>query len=170
MSADSPTLRARTHQTGLWIFMATAAMLFTAFASSYLVRRGGSDWSRSRLPDTLWTSTGLLLLGSGTMEMARRTGSRRWLLGTIALGVAFALSQALAWDVMARQGAFEPANPHRAFFYVITGAHAAHLGGGLIALWIVFARPTELSLRLGAVYWHFLAGVWVAMFALMRLL
>lgn len=66
-------------------------------------------------------------------------------------------------------------NPALAFFYLISGLHGAHIAGGLAAWGLaarqVFARaplgPVGVeSVRLCALYWHFLLLVWAAMMAL----
>lgn len=154
----------RTHETGLLVFLATVAMLFTAFAAAYLVRRAGADWKPSPLPNTLWASTVALLAAGAAIEWGRRRMSRPALLLAGALGVLFAGLQLLAWDSMTSPG------PYRSFFQVITAAHGLHLLGGLACLPWVILRPTPQSIRLTAIYWHFLAIVWIAMFALMGLL
>lgn len=157
-------VRDRTHETGLFVFLGSAAMLFTAFAAAYLVRRAGTDWKPSSLPRILWVSTAALMAASVAIEWARRRMSRPALLVAGAFAMLFAALQALAWGFMTSPG------PHRSFFQVITAAHAVHLAGGLSCLPWVILRPTPLSVRLTAIYWHFLAIVWIAMFALMGLL
>ena len=66
-------------------------------------------------------------------------------------------------------------NPASAFFYLLTGLHAAHLLGGL---WVwsktsfrLFreeaSHELELSVQLCTTYWHFLLLLWVVLFALL---
>ncbi|HRH65400.1 MAG TPA: heme-copper oxidase subunit III [Bacteroidia bacterium] len=58
------------------------------------------------------------------------------------------------------------------FLYVITGLHVMHLLGGIIALFIVFSRALRKKytsadyngVRMCALYWHFLGGLWVYLF------
>ena len=70
-------------------------------------------------------------------------------------------------------------NPHSSFFYLFTAAHGLHLFGGILALGYLMLRTTrkrdtvegELK-RLGAaeaatIYWHFMDGLWVALFLLL---
>lgn len=60
-------------------------------------------------------------------------------------------------------------NNAASFMYVLTGAHALHLLGGLIylsILWIKsfkrkFDASNNLKVRLGATYWHFMDGLWI---------
>lgn len=120
------------------------------------------------------------------MEVARRSlkqqrdaGYGRWLLITVALGLAFLASQLLAWRQLVRQGVYLAANPYNSFFYLFTAAHGLHLLGGILALGYLSLRTTkkrstvegELR-RVGAadaasIYWHFMDGLWVALFMLL---
>jgi cytochrome c oxidase subunit III len=63
-------------------------------------------------------------------------------------------------------------NVAASFLYVITGLHVAHLLAGLITLIIVFSRAligkysanNYNGVRLCAIYWHFLDGLWLYLF------
>ena len=58
------------------------------------------------------------------------------------------------------------------FLYVITGLHVVHVLAGLIALIIVFSRALLKKysiedyngVRMCAIYWHFLDGLWLYLF------
>ncbi len=58
------------------------------------------------------------------------------------------------------------------FLYVITGLHILHLLGGMIALFIVIWRANRRKytvekhngVRMCALYWHFLSGLWLYLF------
>ncbi|MCX6291304.1 MAG: cytochrome c oxidase subunit 3 [Bacteroidetes bacterium] len=58
------------------------------------------------------------------------------------------------------------------FLYVITGLHVAHVLGGMIALLVVllralsgkYSKSDHNGVRLCAIYWHFLGGLWVYLF------
>ena len=60
-------------------------------------------------------------------------------------------------------------NPHSTFFYLFTGLHAAHLLGGLVALFmVVFGRAKRREMvDVVAYYWHFLGVLWIALFAIL---
>lgn len=63
----------------------------------------------------------------------------------------------------------ESRNTASSYFYVLTGAHYAHIIGGLIALLIIsikafmgrYGREDHQGLWAGTMYWHFLAGLWL---------
>lgn len=154
--------RARHHELLLPAFLATVVMLFAAFTAAYMIRRTGSDWRAVPLPRILWVSTAFVLAGSVTVEAARRTGGRRWLLATILLGAAFLAGQLLAWRTLAAEGITLPSGPHGAFLYMLTAVHGVHLAGGLLALLFAFAGRAALAPC--AVYWHFVGAVWLYVF------
>lgn len=75
----------------------------------------------------------------------------------------------------ARESASEIAgmgNVAGSFLYVITGLHVVHLIGGMIALFVVLSRAfigkysaeNYNGVRICAIYWHFLDGLWVYLF------
>lgn len=152
---------------------------FTALIIAYCWRaRTPPFWDPIPLPPTLWLSTGLILAASGTFEAARRVfrhGNRlvasRFLIFTGCLGAAFLASQFTAWRELVNYGAFLSQNPHSSFFYLFTGLHAVHLLGGLAALLVVLIRrsPRRELVDMVAYYWHFLAILWIALYAVLGL-
>jgi cytochrome c oxidase subunit 3 len=175
------------YRIGVWVGIGSILMLFVALTSAYIVRSASSnDWQRIAMPKVLWLSTALILLSSITMEVSRRSlkqqrdaGYGRWLMITVALGLAFLASQVLAWRQLVRQGVYLASNPYNSFFYLFTAAHGLHLLGGILALGYLLLRTTskrstvegELR-RAGAadaatIYWHFMDGLWVVLFLLL---
>lgn len=160
---------------GLWAFMGTVTMLFVGFTSAYILRRASADWQPLAAPSVLWPNTAVLLASSAALEVARRrlrgwdlAGCLRWTAATGLLGALFVAGQYLAWRQLAARGIFLATNPHSSFFYVLTGAHALHLLGGLGWFVAVMRRlrsldylPGQDGLRRFATYWHFLGGLWV---------
>jgi cytochrome c oxidase subunit III len=168
--------------TGLLVLLAASVMLFAAFTSAYIVRRGlSNDWAAMPLPKILWLNTLILLGSSGLLEVARRhikTGrrasfNRYWTAGT-ALGVLFLIGQAFAWRELRAAGIFLASNPSSSFFYLLTATHGIHLLGGIAALVWVDVRALRFELgparRTGAditaLFWHFLDGLWVYLLVL----
>src|SRR6185369_11787849 len=92
-----PDANANRYRVGMWVALASIAMLFTALSSAYIVRAGSSDdWVSIAMPKVLLLSTALILISSYTMEIARRnlkaslvSGYSRWLLITTVLGLGF---------------------------------------------------------------------------------
>ena len=137
------------------------------------------------LPRLLWLSTALLILSSVTMQWAvvsvRRNAQsalRAALILTLVLGMCFLIAQGFCWKQMigAHTRVFEQlADLPRyviASFYVLTALHAAHVIGGLVPMVIVAFRSLtgrygpghDAAVHYVSMYWHFLGGVWFALF------
>lgn len=136
------------------------------------------------LPSGLWLSTLLLLVSSGTMQTGL-TGARRGdqarlragMAATSGLGVAFLIVQALCWLQWAGPMRDSLGEAERVYvltsFFVLTGLHALHVIGGLVALAVVTARSfagrytadVHAGVVYCAMYWHFLDAVWLVLFA-----
>jgi cytochrome c oxidase subunit 3 len=171
---------------GLWMFLATVTMLFSAFTSAYIVRRSGSDWRALTLPPQLWLNTLVLLASSVALEGANRLGSRgRWAQSTwafgaaLAGGVVFLAGQVRACRELADAGMYLQTNPHSSFFYMLTGVHALHVVAALAVLaWGLASTrsgardPRAWAARMGTcrTFWHFLGAVWIWLFALVTFL
>lgn len=171
---------------GMWIFLATLAVLFVAAIVGYLVvRNKATDWpppGMPRLPAGLWLATFVLLAASTTVHRAlrmmrsgERTASTRWLAATLALGVAFLAVQCWNWWGLIRLHLTAASNLYAFTFFMLTGLHAAHVIGGVVLLAVVLARAHRGRYGSGhhpgvtyaAMYVHFLDGIWLLLFAVM---
>ena len=86
----------------------------------------------------------------------------------------------LAWRQLVARGVYLASNPHSSCFYVLTGLHAVHVLGGVLALLALslYARRGEggdeeyaakratLTDAVG-LYWHFMDGLWLVLFLLL---
>lgn len=167
---------------GLRVFLGVVTVLFTLLVVSYFGRMSYNDWRALPEPWLLWLNTGLLIASSLAFQaalVAARRGQlvrvRDGLLTGGFFAFAFLIGQFLAWQQLVALGYFAEENPANAFFYMITGLHALHLLGGLVAwgrtiakLWRGIAlSQLRLSVELCTVYWHFLLLVWLALFGLL---
>jgi len=174
----------RAYFTALQLGLAAIVMFFMALASSYIVRKGlGTDWQRPPVPRVLWFNTVILLASSATIVVARKKlaageqeAFRSWWWTTTGLGVLFLAGQVIGWRELAAAGMLLATNPSSSFFYLLTAAHGAHLAGGILALFYVAFRPWSRSrinqataAELASIYWHFMDGLWVFLFALLTL-
>jgi cytochrome c oxidase subunit III len=98
--------------------------------------------------------------------------------GLMAAGVfgsAFLGGQIIAWWQLNSMPSFDITHPAVAFFCLITGLHALHMLGGLVAWGGTSARLSDevdlgrlrRSVRLCAIYWHYLLAVWLVLFGLL---
>jgi cytochrome c oxidase subunit 3 len=167
-------------ESGIWIALFAITMSFAAFTSALFIRQASTDWTHIAAPRILFISTAVLLLSSCVMEMSRREfdgasdsqikdrGKGLILLAaTLVLGLAFVGGQYLAWRQLAAQGLYLATNPNSSFFYLLTGVHALHVLGGIVALVYLLAKlaargSVRRNLLNGVVvYWHFMAALWL---------
>ncbi len=165
---------------GLWVFFAVATSLFLLFIVSYRMRMYYEDWVPLQEPALMWFNTGVLVLASVFMQLAKNAAAaeawdsgKRWFLlgGGGAMG--FIGLQLLVWENLVAAGYFVSSNPAGSFFYLITAVHGLHVVGGVFA-WgrcLLFAESDHQRFRMGVdlctVYWHFLLLVWAVLFYLL---
>ena len=172
------------YSTAITIALVSILMFFMALASAFIVLRRGSDvWVAIHLPRILLLNTLILLASSFTLEAARRrlsladpSGFRKLWLLTTGLGILFVAGQFVAWRQLVSQGIYIASNQASSFFYIFTGAHAAHLLGGVaVLLYVSFRKMDSKKVLLPALaeiasyYWHFMDGLWVFLLALLYL-
>jgi cytochrome c oxidase subunit 3 len=182
-------LRQAPYRLGMLVGLAGMVMLFTSLTSAYIVRAASSnDWVPLPVPQLLWVSTGLILISSATLEMARRALRReavdvyrRWLVITTLFGAGFLVFQLIVWRQLVGQGIYIASNPHSSFFYLLTATHGLHLACGLLVLVYLFVRYLNqqqsnvvLSRQIAAadaaaLYWHFMDALWLYLFLLLFL-
>jgi cytochrome c oxidase subunit 3 len=167
-----------TYTVGMLVAFAAISMFFLALVSASVVHKGlpGSTWVAFELPSILWGTSAIAILSSITLARARwafKAGNyhafSRWWSVTAALGVCFLAGQVFAWRQLASAGVYMVSNPSVSFFYVFTVAHGLHLLGGVIALlWIQYRKtriiPQNTATAVAALYWHFVAGLWLFLF------
>ena len=171
-----------------WFLLLVVMMTFGGLCAAYIVTATNRavEWNPFELPIQVWISTALIIISSfvyhqGKVALDRydQASARKWLTTTAALGAAFISSQLLAWLELSRQGLYFAGNPYAGFFYILTGVHAVHVLGGVIALGSVvigswngiitdgqWVRVRSLGQVVGW-YWHFMAAVWLVIFILL---
>jgi cytochrome c oxidase subunit 3 len=176
---DPNKLPPGTYRVGIFIACVSIFAFFAALVIAYVWRsRTPPYWDPIVLPPVLWLSTTFIAASSVSLESARRVFRRglwrmasRLLLAAAVFGVAFLAAQLTAWRDLVNQGAYLMENPHSSFFYLFTGLHAAHLLGGLVALFILLVgrnKRREL-IDVIAYYWHFLGVLWLVLFGVLRI-
>lgn len=198
--------RMRRYRIAMTLCLVSVTAVFMALVFVYVFRMGKgrydedahqwvADWVALKLPYLqLWANSIILLLSSGTLELARRGMERKeefavmgivpprmkrdipWLGITLLLGFCFLGGQFLVWQNLSHQGAYQIANPSRYYFYLLTGTHAVHLAGGLLALLVAAGGPLlalkfesqRIAVEVTSWYWHYLAFLWFGIFALVH--
>ena len=107
--------------------------------------------------------------------MAQRTWP--WLLVTALLGTGYLVALGQAWHTLGTQGVRFTASPDGAFFFILTGSHAAHVLAGL-ALLIAgigglyrLRRVEQRQILIDCIawFWHAMAAFWLLLFTLLVL-
>ena len=172
--------------TAIWVVLFAISMMFAAFTSALVVRKGSSmDWRTFKLPSILFFNTLALFASSITLEVSRRRialfmgkvqeqveSPARWLYVTLCLGVLFVAGQYVAWSQLRGEGLYLATNPSSSFFYVLTVTHALHVLGGLGGLVYVIRKLGKSSLRRSTLdatarYWHFMDLLWLYLLLLL---
>lgn len=169
---------------GLRVFLGVITVLFSLFVVVYVDRMTFTDWRPLPMPWLVWLNTAILVLSSVGMQKARiaanrgeMDGVRTGLLAGGGFAIAFLAGQLWASQQLVALGYYAETNPANAFFYLITGLHAVHLLGGVVAWGRTAAKvwrglevdQVRMGVELCAVYWHFLLVVWLALFGLLLL-
>lgn len=171
----------------LWIFVLSLAVLFGAGLVLYgaartgwlghVVRGGGA---KTVLPVWLWFSTFFILASSVALHQAlqwvrmglpaqARMGYR------LALGLGYVFVALQIPGLAAFVAAHRAASPGASRLWIVVvflvALHALHVLGGIVPMTAIARRPRIGAETMGnvAVYWHFLAGVWIVMFSVFAL-
>jgi cytochrome c oxidase subunit 3 len=188
-SFRDPESHANRYRIGMWVALASVTMMFTSLSSAYIVRANtANDWVSLPMPRVLIVSTILILASSITLELARRKlkasltkAYTQWVIVTVILGLGFLASQVFAWRQLKSWGLYLQSNPHSSFFYLLTGAHAVHLAGGLLGLSFLWLRSRSVTSEAAVltkrqastdavtIYWHFMDALWIYLFLLLFL-
>ncbi|MEM1406414.1 MAG: cytochrome c oxidase subunit 3 [Bacteroidota bacterium] len=169
---------------GLWLFMVTVVMIFAALTSAYIVRQGEGNWTEFDLPISMWVTSAIILLSSGTMHWALISAKHNDLEKvklaisiTSVLGVAFLAGQLYVWSDLVADNIYFVGNPSGSFLYVLSGVHGLHLVSGVIFLIIVLISTFKYKvhsknltqIQMCATYWHFLDVLWIYLFVFLLL-
>jgi heme/copper-type cytochrome/quinol oxidase subunit 3 len=167
---------------GIALFLASLSMLFIGSIVAVIwVRVSADQWPPAgapALPRLLWLSTALLLGCSATIHSALsaikrgdQRGLQRGLIWTAGLATLFLACQVLGGYQFFDAAVFE-SHLYGFSFYVLTGLHAAHVIGGMVALAVVgvmtyrgcYSWAHYPGIRNTAIYWHFLDAAWLVLF------
>ena len=174
---------------GMFLFIASEAMLFGSFFTVYFfVRVVNPDAEPWPLPPyhlpvfVAGVNTAVLLTSSFTMHWAlqsikrgQRAGFLAGMVLTFLMGLAFLLTQVVEYlnvGFNTGDGAFA------SVFFGLTGLHGAHVAIGLSLLLMViirgfrghFSPEHHHGVELPGIYWHFVDVMWIVVYATVYLL
>ena len=159
---------------GLIAALSAITMLFAAFSSAYIVRRGlGKDWAPLSLPKIIVVTPLLLILGSIFLEYGwKGRNSRKIIYRSLAtaagLGMLFVCAQIYGWLKLSA-GVRIPTHPAATFFCIFSVTFCVFVSGGIIALIASLARGARAELHSKNVifYWHYLSLLWLYLLGLL---
>jgi len=172
----------------MWIGIGSILMMFAGLTSAYIVKRAQANWALLEIPTAFWISTGVILLSSVTVYLAnkafheRQMVKYRYLLGATAiLGAIFLVLQFVGFASIKAQdiklvGA--GSNASYSFLLAIAGLHGLHVLGGVVALFVIYARAKSAKIRnyspipieVVSTYWHFVDLLWIYLFVFFSLM
>jgi heme/copper-type cytochrome/quinol oxidase subunit 3 len=174
---------------GVWAFIGSESIFFASLISTYLVYKGHDlagpgPQQMLQIPLTsgstfvLLMSSLLMVLALDALRRGATTASRRWLVGTAALGLVFLGGQAYEFTHFYREGLTLQTNLFGQTFYTLVGFHGAHVAVGVLWLLVLAATSAagqlperkSLAVELCGLYWHFVDVVWIVIFTLVYLL
>jgi cytochrome c oxidase subunit III len=163
-----------------WLITGEAALFaYLLFSYFYSMLSGAGPWPPDGPPTLLLAlpNTAVLLLSSVAAWASERSAKRSdWsqatlrLVAAIALGALFVAIQLVEWH---NKPFSITSHLYGSFYFTITGFHMAHVAVGIavlsaLAWWSYSAdrrRQAAEPISIGAIYWHFVDAVWLAVFA-----
>ena len=115
-------------------------------------------------------------LGVFAAEKGDVYGLRRWFMYTYIMGAVFLCGE--AYEFFVHNDFSWASHAYGSIYYLMTGFHALHVLGGLLAFLFMLGRTTfgrftpdeATSAIVVSYYWHFVDIVWVAVFATIYLI
>ena len=173
-----------TGRLGIWWFLASEVVIFSGLVTIYvLFRLRHPEWGK--LAAHTMTAAGavntlVLLTSSLTMVLAHESVERGNLklaatamLQSVFAGGVFLVIKAFEYTHEIAQGFTPVANLFWAFYFALTGLHAIHVLGGLVAILAVrravLRGENPHRVEYVGIYWHFVDVVWIFLFPLLYL-
>jgi cytochrome c oxidase subunit III len=148
---------------GMMLLVGTETVLFSSFIGAYIVLRSAvSPWPPLGTPhlslDLSSVNTALLVFS--TVQIYRRRVGQTFLLGCL-----FLILQGFEFHRLYARGLTLQTGTYGALFYTLITCHALHVIGGLTILAIALRKAAWAEYA--EMYWHFVTGVWLVLFAIL---
>jgi heme/copper-type cytochrome/quinol oxidase subunit 3 len=173
-----------TGRLGIWWFMASEVVVFGGLITCYLLMRWRHpEWGAEAAHTltgagalntlVLLTSSLTMVLAHAAIEAGRPAVAVRNLSWTLLGGLIFLVVKAYEYTHEIGAGLVPARSLFWSFYYTMTGLHALHVIGGLVAIAIVLLavrRGREMQrVEYVGIYWHFVDIVWIFLFPLLYL-
>jgi heme/copper-type cytochrome/quinol oxidase subunit 3 len=184
-----PGLGVYTQKLGMWVFLCSEIMFFTALIGSYIILRWGASTNWPAPSDTLAIpvtafNTFVLICSSVSMVKAYvaavhddQRGLKMWLVITVIGGASFVGIQAFEYYHLIEKGFLPSTSLFGSTFYTMTGFHGFHVTCGVISMAYCTVRAFQGKYAGGnykgietiGLYWHFVDLVWIILFTIVYL-
>lgn len=169
--------RAKKHM--MWFAIASLVMMFAGLTSAYVVSSSRRDWVDIDLPQEFFWSTGIILLSSVSLFLAKRAilnnnakAGTALTVVTFVLGSIFVYMQFAGFQSLVDRKIFltgSGSNVNASYIYLMVVAHLAHIAAGLIALTVMTVKTIKgmytpqkfIGFELGSIFWHFVDILWI---------
>jgi|SRR5436190_211151 heme/copper-type cytochrome/quinol oxidase subunit 3 len=179
---------------GMWLFLASEAMLFAGLFSAYFMLRAGAAEPWQPLRDHLGAAarnTVVLMASTGAFGAAVAAARARtvmpvwggmlafrlWLNSSALFALAFCVVKAGEYAALFAQGLGPATNTQLSVYFLLTGVHLLHVAGGIVVcLWLALTRPATWAaappvvinrLEAAMLYWYFVDLVWLMLVVLL---
>jgi heme/copper-type cytochrome/quinol oxidase subunit 3 len=179
---------------GVWLFLASEAMLFAGLFSAYFMLRAGAAEPWHPLRDHLGSAgrnTMVLIAATAAFTASVRAARARrvlpvlggtlafqwWLAPSILFALAFCAAKASEHAALFEQGRGPATSTQMAVYFLLTGVHLLHVAGGiLLNVWLLLTSPRTWRdsapvvinrLEAASLYWYFVDLVWLIILVLL---
>ena len=175
---------------GMWVFLGSEVMFFTALIGAYIILRVAHPeaWAAPgevlNVPVTA-VNTFLLICSSVTMVKAfaaaqhgHQRQMRLWLLATVLIGASFVGVQVYEYTELVHKGFVPSEGLYGSTFFTMTGFHGFHVTVGVICMTFVtwrafrgrYTAADHRGIEVIGLYWHFVDLVWIILFTIVYLI
>jgi heme/copper-type cytochrome/quinol oxidase subunit 3 len=175
---------------GMWVFLGSEVMFFTALIGAYIILRVAHPeaWAPPgevlNVPVTA-VNTFLLICSSVTMVKAFAAAQhghlkqmRLWLLATVLIGASFVGVQVFEYIELVHKGFVPSEGLYGSTFFTMTGFHGFHVTIGVICMSFVtwrafrgrYGAADHRGIEVIGLYWHFVDLVWIILFTIVYLI
>jgi cytochrome c oxidase subunit I+III len=175
---------------GMWVFLASESVIFGSFITAYLyIRLNSPTWIITyQVHDvTIGLINTLILVTSGlamvlaqySIRLGNLRGLKIGLVSAFLLGTLFLIIKlAIEWPLLYSQGFTFGSGLPASTYYLTVGAHAVHVGVGLLAISYLllkayrgkFSLANYEAVEMTTLYWIFVDIVWLFLFPLFYLI
>ncbi len=179
------SLKINSRMLGMWVFLASEIMFFTALISTFLGYKARAGAASALLNVPLMTIGTFVLLTSSfaavsalsAIREGRMKAFRNWTIATAVLGAIFLALELAEWLELIGHG-ITAGTLYGSAFFTLTGLHGIHVLIGLSWLGFLLFRyfrgmlsPADTTgVELFGLYWHFVDIVWIILFTIVYLL